>query len=278
MLDDRRSEILLNLPLRSPGLEIAPFFSPVVERASGYPVHYTDCIGTEEIQHKARSHGDVVAPAIDFIWTPGKPLSECAPAGVRYSYAIASHVIEHVPDTLGWLREVFSVMEDGARLSLVIPDRRKTMDHYRQETKPGDLIDAWFRGLTKPSPGHIFDYLSRCVDDQATPGTRSFDVGAPFHEAPRYYTDTKALEFAIHAWSSDLYLDMHCTVWTPDSFVHAMVMATQMGILNAHIEQPVEREIEFMIQLVKQGEPGRDRPLSSGRSDPVLEPQQACVG
>lgn len=263
---DRYDAVTSRLDLSNLGLEIAPYFNPVIKKSFAGLVHYTDYIDTEEIRLKARKNPALLGrevPAVDFVWQPGADIKDCAPV-INYGFCVASHVIEHVPDTLGWLNQVLSVMRTDAGLALIVPDRRRTMDFYRQETTPADLIDNWLRRLIRPSPRQIFDYLSRAADDQAPAGERPFETGASFDTVRRHYSDSDALQYALHAWSFAEYLDVHCTVWSPESFVHAMVVACQLGILNVDVQNPIERENEFIIHLYKRGEPGRVRPAGEG--------------
>ncbi len=48
---------------------------------------------------------------------------------------VASHVIEHVPDLITWLREIASVLKPTGQARLAIPDRRYTFDLLRVETQ-----------------------------------------------------------------------------------------------------------------------------------------------
>ncbi|MBV9859461.1 MAG: methyltransferase domain-containing protein [Alphaproteobacteria bacterium] len=259
---NRLAVALQGVSLDGVGLEIAPYFEPLILKRE-YDVLYADHIDNREIQTKAAANPGSfgrVPPAIDFVWASGRRLRDCAPAGLVLDYIVASHVIEHVPDAIGWLLELFEMVRVGGRVILLVPDRRHTMDYHRRETSPADLIDAWFRRLRRPSPAQIFDFASRNVDSAGKLGTRSFERGVPFEEARRHYTDADALRLATHSWASGEYLDIHCTVWTPASFVHAMVTLAQLGIINMHVCDPVERRIEFAIHLIKQGEPAVAHP------------------
>jgi hypothetical protein len=90
-------------------------------------VRYVDCIDNDTIIKKAAENPGSVGreiPRIDWVWTPGKRLRSCIPAHVAFDYCVATHVMEHVPDTIGWLNQILEVMHDGAVLALALPDRR----------------------------------------------------------------------------------------------------------------------------------------------------------
>ncbi|WP_044156709.1 class I SAM-dependent methyltransferase, partial [Escherichia coli] len=49
----------------------------------------------------------------------------------EFDLIVASHVIEHVPDLIGWLKDAISVLKVGGTLALVVPDKRFTFDILR---------------------------------------------------------------------------------------------------------------------------------------------------
>ena len=160
---DRWHALTAPLDLKGTGLEIAPYFNPLLDRAR-HDVRYVDCIDNNTIIRKAAENPGVVGrhvPRIDWVWTPGKPLRSCIPADVLFDYCVATHVMEHVPDTIGWLNQIFEVMRDGAVLALALPDRRYGMDYYRRETTLGDLVGNWLQAPSRPTTTQIVDFLSQ---------------------------------------------------------------------------------------------------------------------
>ena len=92
--DARRAFVMSHLPSHLRGLEIAPYFNPMVDRAK-YDVFYVDCIDNDEIRRKASENPGATGrdvPHIDAVWVPGKRLSKCV-GGRKFAYAVASHVI-----------------------------------------------------------------------------------------------------------------------------------------------------------------------------------------
>ncbi|MEI8370633.1 MAG: methyltransferase domain-containing protein, partial [Planctomycetia bacterium] len=133
--DARRAFLMSHLPSHLRGLEIAPYFNPIVDRAK-YDVFYVDCIDNDEIQRKAAQNPGSVGqtvPWIDAVWVPGKRLSKCV-GGRKFAYVVASHVMEHVPNPLGWLNEILECVEVGGRVAIMLPMRTQSMDYYRQNT------------------------------------------------------------------------------------------------------------------------------------------------
>jgi len=252
-----RSDIVLGpLDLSGRGLEVAPYFNPLILK-SEHDVAYTDYTSTEVLRRKASENPGATGrevPAVDFVWTPGRPLQECT--GERFDYAVASHVIEHVPNVIGWVNDILSVMRQGAVLALCVPDRRMTMDFYRQETTVGDLIGSWIEHRAIPTPGQVMDFLSQSFRDTGV-RPKPFERGVAFEDAPREYSDRQALDFAVFTHAENYYLDVHCTVWTPQKFVDVFDRLSKLGILAVDISVPTEHRDrgEFIVHLTKAGEP-----------------------
>jgi SAM-dependent methyltransferase len=254
---ERLDTLLTGLHVAGLGLEVAPYFNPALSK-DRFNVRYVDYLDNVALKRKAAEnpgaqHAPV--PDIDWVWQPGQRLGKCLPPGTVFDYALASHVIEHVPNTLGWLNEILEVMKPGARLALAIPDRRYTMDFFRKETTLGDLVGNWITRPSTPTPAQVMDFLSQSFEDRRPP--EELELPASFRDAPRHYDDQKALEFAIWSYNEGGYLDIHCTVWSPESFVAVMSRVCGLGILNVEISEPVIHpgRHEFIVQMVKRGEP-----------------------
>ena len=124
---DRRKAILGNLDVRTlKGLEIGPLHNPLVRKADGV-ILYVDHADTEFIK-KANpnpqfNNDDIVN--IDIVWGD-RPLKGLVPHPM--DYVLASHVIEHVPDMIGWLMDLHGALKEDGLICLAIPDRRFTFD------------------------------------------------------------------------------------------------------------------------------------------------------
>lgn len=258
--NDRVLALTKNLPLNGTGLEIAPFFRPTLLNTE-YDVFYTDYTTASELIRKHQhlpnvQEIDEETVEVDFIWYPEAQLMDCIPKELRFDYAIASHVIEHVPNVIAWTSQIFNVLKTGGVLSLAVPDKQYTFDFYRAETEVSELIDIWIRDEKIPTPLQIYDMLSLSVLDYP----RSKRGLLPFSECGRPYTDQEALEFALHAFTTNTYLDIHCSVFTPESFVKVFEKLHELGILNISLSEPVIGASEFFVQITKLGEPKLKHP------------------
>ena len=238
------------------GLEVSPYFDPFLSK-SDYNILYTDYIGTEEIRAKAADNPDLRnrnVPAVDFIWTPGAPLAQCAPDGMLFDYVVASHVMEHVPNPIGWLNEILSVVKIGGRVALFLPDRRANADYLRQETQFHHLAQWWMEQPSTPTPGQVLDFMvhsfalrhGMVVDWDARGGPVGLE---------RAYSDAEALSTSTFVHNEGAYIDVHCTVWNAETFKAIFQQVVAAGLLNVAIGNVTPENAEFSIVLTKLGEP-----------------------
>ena len=160
---DRRSKLLNHIqPASQEGLEIGPLASPIITKTeSAGRIWYVDHATADVLKEKYRNDPNVRIDEIvdiDYIWGQAG-LSELV-QGRLFDYVLASHVIEHVPDMLGWLKEVGEVLKDDGILSLAVPDKRYSFDYLRELSTVGMLIEAFMLHRRRPGPREIFDYFS----------------------------------------------------------------------------------------------------------------------
>jgi len=178
------------------------------------------------------------------------------PLGPRetFKYCIASHVVEHVPDLVSWLREVSEILEVGGILSLVIPDRRYTFDFLRRTSGIADVVDAYVRKQHKPGPRQIFDHFSNFANidglNRLALGERQLNPQDP---------PSKALVAAEDAQRTGNYIDTHCWVFTSDTFIDLLADMAALDLLDFEIYRffpTVPDDGEFHASLRKLPEMG----------------------
>ncbi|MDQ2961175.1 MAG: class I SAM-dependent methyltransferase [Candidatus Dormibacteraeota bacterium] len=230
------------------GLEIGPLVSPIVTPDMG-EVYYADHASAEEL-HQKYLHDpgvdvDLIAP-VDFVWGD-KTLAECAASAAPFDYVVASHVVEHVPDLVGWLREVAQVLTPGGRLCLVVPDRRLTFDVRRRPTNLAEIVEAYVLKFRRPPTRAIFDHFSRHVD---------VDTGALWQGTTAYPEDVPvdlSMGWAqVQRAQTGEYLDTHCWVFSDGEFVELLGELMRMGLLDfkfAGFAPPLIGEYDFFACL-----------------------------
>jgi SAM-dependent methyltransferase len=124
--DKRRDRLLRGLNIQeSVGVEIGPLCWPLVRRSEAPNVIYVDHTDTPSLRQKYKDdpHLDVNEIVdVDAVW--GRNTLHEAIKGRYVDYVVASHVVEHVPDLVTWLRELAAVLRPTGEVRLAVPDRR----------------------------------------------------------------------------------------------------------------------------------------------------------
>lgn len=236
------------------GLEMGPLDRPILSKLR-HGISYVDHASREDLISKYQSTGteDTLAPdrivTVDVVWIPGRALADCVPPGMKYDYALASHVIEHVADPIGWLRQIAFVLKDSGIVSLAVPDKERTFDHLRAVTRPADLIDGYIRRIPRPSPRHVFDHITSVsqIGFEPRPATPA--------------TIREAFEHAVAVHVSERYVDVHCHVFTQDSFLKVFETIAHTGILPLKLRRffPTrDGTNEFIVSLEKSAAPSEE--------------------
>lgn len=271
-LESRKSRILSCVDIRNErGLEIGPLDRPVVTKEDGC-VLYMDQVDTRALKEKYARNTDAGLVSsenlveVDLV-ADGRPLVEILGDLGPVDYVVASHVIEHIPNPVGWLIDIATVLDRGGRISLVIPDRRFTFDHFRDDSNTAALIEAHLAERRHPSPAQIYDYFSNVADiDPATVWAGlSFDRRGIAGHVP-----DRALQLA----AGELAHDVHCFVFAPYSFVNLLRELIGLDLLPFEVESFESTRpgsIEFFTTLRKSDASGAERVATVPILDPILD-------
>jgi len=208
----RRARIVGGADLRQGRcLEIGPLANPVVSPEVA-DVRYVDVV--DRFGLVAHYAGD---PAVDPDAIPEQhfwltrpdgtvsTLAEAVAADAPYQHVVASHVIEHVPDMIGWLRDVAEVLTWDGVLLLAVPDRRYCFDVHRTPATVGQVVQAHLDGDRTPSVRAVLDHFMRAVEfgaDQAWAGESPPTQPAhPLDDVRRHLARQQAGEYVdCHVW------------------------------------------------------------------------------
>ena len=209
---DRNEVILAHVKRDGVGLEIGPAHAPVAPKAAGFRVHVLDHASREQLIEKYREHGvDLMKiEPVDFIWD-GRPFAEIIGQTGIYDWIIASHVIEHTTDLVGFLNDCDALLKPAGVLSLAIPDMRWCFDHFRAPSSLGRVIDAARTRTRVHSAGAAAEYFLDVVQKGGRLGWSEGEGGE--------YALRHSLAEAKRAMREDAaYLDIHEWCFTPASF------------------------------------------------------------
>ena len=240
------------------GLEIGPLAAPRVRKDEG-DVFYVDHTDAEGLRRKYATNPvlkdrlDQIVD-IDCVIGDSQGIHEAVAGQSPFDYVIAAHLIEHIPDPITWLSDIASVLRPRGILSLVIPDKRFTFDMNRRTTEIGDLVDAYLRRLRTPSFKQAYDFISKEITETVDlaavwAGTKTY-AGVVRSDLPD--PDVAALQLCRTIESSDQYVDVHCSVFTPESFLNLYEKLARLGLIEFEVAHFVPTEIdqlEFHVSL-----------------------------
>lgn len=211
------------------GLEIGPLHKASVPRALA-DVHYLDVFDHESLVANYRDDPSVpteLIPEIDYpLLADGRirSIPEAIGDDEAFDWVVASHVVEHVPDVIGWLDQIAQVTADGGALALIVPDRRYCFDVHRPSTTVGQMLQAHEQGDVTPSIRAVYDHFRSHVFTD-TPLAWS---GQP----PAYDQRSRSLDSVLELLDqarTGQYVDAHVWTFTPDSLVEQLVELRALG-------------------------------------------------
>lgn len=214
------------------GAEIGALDQPIVTRDMGV-VKYIDYTTSEELKSIYTNRNAEEIVEVDYVWGDVS-LDQLLQDDLPLDYVIASHVLEHVPDMIGWFKEVHKVLKPGGFLSLALPSKSQCFDYYRNDTTASDVVDAYIRGARKPSPKAIFDHLSLGVTNN---GKLSW-AGQPDEENLKKINSLKyALEVAKEAYENNIYQDAHCWTFSLKSLANLLKNLIEINLFDFKVAE-----------------------------------------
>jgi SAM-dependent methyltransferase len=207
---DRRQELLLSQLNRAGlGLEIGPSYSPVVPKASGLAIETVDYLDADALREKYRDGVGIDIGRIESVdhVLGARTIAEAIPHRHHYDYIIASHVIEHMPDLLGFLRDCQTLLKPDGVLALAVPDKRACFDFLLPISTTGQILQAHARGNCHPNAGAVFDHAAYRANLNGDIAWRLGSSGiltmpSDFQEAHELFNavDRTAEHVDVHIW------------------------------------------------------------------------------
>jgi 2-polyprenyl-3-methyl-5-hydroxy-6-metoxy-1,4-benzoquinol methylase len=211
----REEIILAHIKKGGDGLEIGPSHAPIAPKKQGYRVHVLDHCDRNALIEKYRDHGVNLEniEEVDFVWD-GRPYAELIGHHHIYDWIIASHVLEHTTDLVGFLNDCDALLKPNGVLSLAVPDMRYCFDHFRPITGLARAIDAALERPKLHKPGIAAEYFLTVV-------TKGGQIGwdAAFQrEYQMRHSLAEARQAMADVQERAVYLDLHEWCFTPTSF------------------------------------------------------------
>jgi hypothetical protein len=247
---NRREKIVLMCNLDGKGLEIGPSIRPIVPKCEGYNVETVDHADKESLQKIYSAHGHDVdsIEEVDYIWS-GQPYTELTGKTNYYDYIIASHVIEHTCDLIGFLRDCSNILNENGVLSLAIPDKRFCYDYLRPTSSISKVIDSHLKPNTVHTPGTLYEHVSNACSSNGNISWTYLDL--PVDISPVHNLDDSVSMYE-KSLKQEEYIDVHNWVFTKNSFELLIYDLNCLGLLDMQIIKGFETtENEFFVSLGK---------------------------
>lgn len=235
------------------GIEIGPSYRPLCPKRAGWNVVVADHAGKEDLIRKYNSWQVDTSSIEDVDVVLGdRGLADIQPKE-HYDYIVASHVIEHVPDPIGFLHEAASLLKPRGHLRLAVPDKRFCFDLLKPVSTTGQLLQAFSEKRTRHSLAQFIDALMLHVTRNGEilfPDLSSGDKLCFAHPA------TEAYRMAVEIVSSGQPFDVHGWVFTPASFSGICDQLAAIGSLPFRIVRIVaDDQHEFLVDAVRDDQP-----------------------
>lgn len=246
LLNRRNRRLRRNCRIRDgTGLEIGALSTPVVRQQEGR-IYYADFFPAHELVQTYQNVElrDVVE--VHFLLNQ-TTYADIAQAVGPLDYVLASHVFEHVPDPLGWLRALSSLLRPGGIISLAMPDKRHTSEFFRDQTSLDQVLQYYRQALTRPSLEQLLDCNLNLSE---------VDVLDTWLSPKKIVRKAIAVntDDIVRRANSGAHVDAHCTAWTSESFLDVMLRAIEMENIPLRLHGYYPPELfrsEFIVQLQK---------------------------
>jgi 2-polyprenyl-3-methyl-5-hydroxy-6-metoxy-1,4-benzoquinol methylase len=220
MMSDRKHKILNGLNTLGKGLEIGPSYSPVAAKRDGYNVEILDHCTKQDLLAKYGEHfvDHNAIEEVDYV-SSGQPYAELIGNRSTYDWIIASHVIEHVPDLIGFLNNCTDILKQEGILSLAIPDKRYCFDRLRPISGLAQIIDCHTENKTRHSKGKLAEYLLNVVRlDRDIAWNPKIAMEQSYERISYVHTTEQVIQEIEKIEKSEEYYDLHAWCFTPSSF------------------------------------------------------------
>jgi SAM-dependent methyltransferase len=211
-------------------LEIGPFDQPIMR---GKHVKYFDIMDQEALINRARECGrnQDGCPRIDYVSDRGD-LSVITEE--KFDSVLSSHCIEHQPNLIRHLNQVFEILRPGGKYFVIVPDKRFIFDHYLPLTRVSDVIAAHTEAREVHTAASVITHYAETTHN--SPIRHWLGFHRPPRTGPPYLDRLREALKMTSAGKTD-YIDVHSWFFTPTNFLAIITTLAQAGLIGLTIER-----------------------------------------
>jgi SAM-dependent methyltransferase len=246
-----RENLLLSLfDSNGVGLEIGPSFNPLLPKSKGYKVDILDHLTDVDLKKKYAGAPNVnldLIEKVDYV-SNGGSIHNLIGKSDYYDFIVASHVIEHTTDLLGFLIDCEHLLKPAGVLVLAVPDKRFSFDCLRPTTTTGQVLQAHLEDCQIHNPGKVFDEIAyNCLRDGALAWPRNINGDLKF------FATLDQAKIAFHELSEkNAFRDIHAWQFTPSGFRLILSDLVNIGAISMGEKNFIDIDAgEFYVALSK---------------------------
>lgn len=236
-------------------LEFGPLIRPLVSKKDYPNVLFADVRNTEDIK-KLYTNNDYleatglnvdIKSVVEIDYVVKKSYTETFKNTKKFDVVYLSHVIEHMPDIISFLKDVVNIIKKDGKLVLIYPDSRYCFDHFRNGTTFIDAYDVYKNNSINGKA--VFDFTYNVVNENNPVFFWNEQNIANVLPKNIFNESLKSYEKAFHDELPD---DVHFWPFSDYQFVKFLYDMDRAGLLDFEITDFHETQYntqEFMIIL-----------------------------
>lgn len=234
-------------------LEIGASYNPILPKSAGYNVRIVDHVDQLSLRSKYSQFSEEIKNGIeevDYVWTEG-PLSALAQDQV-FSFVIASHVIEHFVDFLGFIQDCELFLHQEGQLILIVPDKRFCFDYFQPLSDVAKVLADHFRRSSRHSFETHYRQTMHAVAELQS-GKIHFWGQEKIRSLSFLTGDPEAIyRQALENVTADEYRDGHNNFFTPASFLSLIEELRYLRLIGLRVDTITRsRGCEFLVIMKK---------------------------
>jgi len=216
--------------VRGKGIEIGASHMPIEVDKSCCNVTYVDRLSEKEIDESFPELREATLVPVDVrcdVVTEGLAPFE----DQTLDFVIASHLLEHLPNPLSFLKECYRVLRVGGVLYLGLPDKDYTFDLSRERTPLAHLVKDFEADVKTIDEQHLVDYLVNAAKEM---------IPEDPEEKTKLFERELGRSFHVHVWTWE---DMV-------QFLQYVVAELELSweLLEMYLPKSVKNEAIFILQ------------------------------